>query len=132
MPMTSSSSFSLTIKQTISWLTLQQWNLALHLKLNSPIRQPSQVVFFFYCSAVGMAILLPLEKIMKFRIAKKIIKNQIGIVLRKTYPNCGYLVCCPHGYSQLQGMVGSNTIPELEIEQVRQWDSRTMCVDISF
>ena len=111
---------------------MKQLSLALHLKLSNPIRQPSQVVFFFYCSAVGMAILLPLEKIMKFRIAKKKIKKETGLVLRKTYPNCGYLVACPHGYSTLQGMIGSKTIPKLEFEQVRQWDSQTMCVDISF
>ena len=69
---------------------------------------------------------------MKFRIAKKKIKKETGLVLRKTYPNCGYLVACPHGYSTLQGMIGSKTIPKLEFEQVRQWDSQTMCVDISF
>lgn len=69
---------------------------------------------------------------MNFRQAKKQIKNQTGLVLRKTYPNCGYLTCCPHGYSQLQGMVGGRIIPKLVLEQVRQWDSRTFCIDLAF
>lgn len=69
---------------------------------------------------------------MKFRLAKKAIKRETGLVLRKTYPNSGYLVACPHGYSTLQGMIGGKQIPNLQFEQVRQWDSRTMCVDISF
>ena len=69
---------------------------------------------------------------MKFRIAKKKIKRETGLILRKTYPNNGYLVTCPHGYSVLQGMVGGKIIPKLTFEQVRQWDSQTMCVDIAF
>lgn len=69
---------------------------------------------------------------MKFRQAKKAIKNQTGLVLRKTYPNSGYLICCPHGYSVLQGLVGGRDIPKLVLEQVKQWDSQIFCVDLSF
>ena len=69
---------------------------------------------------------------MKFRIAKKKIQRETGIVLRKTYPNSGYLVCCPHGYSVLKGMVGGNVIPKLSLEQIKQWDAQTFCIDLSF